>query len=145
MKGSVIEGEHSQSTSPGVVSMGEFKSPATRLLWDLNHCKATGEGLWRMCQILNPDASQITSVNISIMCLKAKTDRSICHQNACFALKRSAHAVPRTTKEWLGKLLPQLLQSYFPFLCLAGTRKISTPSSGLANPAVQHSSALELS
>lgn len=80
MKGSVIEREHSQCRSPSVVSMGELRSLAARLLRDLNHCKATGEGLWRMCQILKPDASQITSVNISIMCLKAS-------QTAQFATK----------------------------------------------------------
>lgn len=64
MKGSVTEWEHYQSRSPGLVSMGEFRSLAARLLWDLNHCKASREGLWRTCHILKPDASQITSKHI---------------------------------------------------------------------------------
>lgn len=71
MKGSVTKWECLQSRSPSVASMGEFRSLAARLPWDLNHCKATGEGLRRMCQRLKLDASQITGVNIPIMCLKA--------------------------------------------------------------------------
>ena len=96
-----------------------------------------------MCQILKLDVSQIASVNTSIICFQAKSNTSVYHQNACFVLKRSAYAVPRTTEKWLWKLLLQPLLSDYSFHCLAGTSSISTSGSGLANPAVQHSSALK--
>lgn len=88
MQDSVIVWECSQSRTPGLVSLGEFRSLVARLLWDLNQHKATGEGLQRMCQILKLDVSQTASVNISRICFKAKSDRSVYHENACFVLKR---------------------------------------------------------
>lgn len=68
---SVIERGCSWSRTPGFISSGEFSSLLVSLLWDLNQLMATGEGLQRMRQTLKLAASQLTGVNIPIICFKA--------------------------------------------------------------------------